>query len=171
MNMLGIFLGRPCNLSPNMLLPAGPWWSKERTFRMNVWRGGAQWLSELGVAILFPTTTQSSGPKHTSAVAAFIYGDNASCSIHAVSLVCKTHCGINKVGFTYFEQCYIQGAVDFIFGRGQSIYEDCSNLSNSATEEAVQHGAVVDSSDFASADRAKGSTLYGFRGGSDGIIK
>ncbi|KAJ4976448.1 hypothetical protein NE237_001554 [Protea cynaroides] len=28
-------------------------------------------------------------------------------------------------GRHYFNQCYIQGAVDFIFGRGQSIYEGC----------------------------------------------
>ncbi|XP_043717872.1 probable pectinesterase 55 [Telopea speciosissima] len=29
-------------------------------------------------------------------------------------------------GLHYFKNCYIEGAVDFIFGNGQSIYEDCN---------------------------------------------
>ncbi|XP_039050773.1 probable pectinesterase 29 isoform X2 [Hibiscus syriacus] len=43
-------------------------------------------------------------------------------------------CGFSSVqdtlwdatGRHYFKECHIEGAVDFIFGNGQSIYEDCS---------------------------------------------
>ncbi|KAE8698070.1 putative pectinesterase 29 [Hibiscus syriacus] len=57
------------------------------------------------------------------AVAALINGDKSF-----------FRCGFSSVqdtlwdatGRHYFKRCHIEGAVDFIFGNGQSIYEDCS---------------------------------------------
>ena len=55
------------------------------------------------------------------AVAAMIFGDRASfygCRFYGVQ---DTLWDVE--GRHYFKHCFIQGAVDFIFGAGQSIYE------------------------------------------------
>ncbi|KAF5178810.1 Pectinesterase qrt1 [Thalictrum thalictroides] len=58
------------------------------------------------------------------AVAAQIAGDKSAfyeCSFYGLQDTLY-----DKFGRHYFKSCYIEGAVDFIFGHGQSIYESCN---------------------------------------------
>lgn len=55
------------------------------------------------------------------APAATIYGDKASfynCSFFGVQDTLT-----DAQGRHYYKSCYIEGAIDFIWGRGQSVYE------------------------------------------------
>ncbi|OAY42403.1 hypothetical protein MANES_09G177300v8 [Manihot esculenta] len=57
------------------------------------------------------------------APAATIYGDKASfynCSFFGVQDTLT-----DAQGRHYYKSCYIEGAIDFIWGRGQSVYEGC----------------------------------------------
>ncbi|KAJ4975144.1 hypothetical protein NE237_000250 [Protea cynaroides] len=65
----------------------------------------------------------SGGPKRIPAVAALILGDKAS--FHLCGFFGLQDTLWDERGRHYFNQCYIQGAMDFIFGGGQSIYERC----------------------------------------------
>ncbi|KAI3899065.1 hypothetical protein MKW92_001965 [Papaver armeniacum] len=59
----------------------------------------------------------------TQAVAARIYGDKSafySCGFFGVQDTLW-----DNQGRHYFKNCYIDGAVDFIMGNGQSIYDEC----------------------------------------------
>ncbi|KAL0693886.1 hypothetical protein Bca4012_061066 [Brassica carinata] len=48
------------------------------------------------------------------------------------------------VGRHYFKKCYIEGAVDFIWGGGQSIYEKCViYVKGVTTDERVKSGALI----------------------------
>lgn len=38
---------------------------------------------------------------------------------------------LDDIGSHYFYQCYIQGTVDFIFGRARSLYQVPNSFSNS----------------------------------------
>ncbi|KAE8698069.1 Ribosomal protein L13 family protein isoform 1 [Hibiscus syriacus] len=58
------------------------------------------------------------------AVAAMVNGDKSFFFRCGFSGVQDTL--FDSIGRHYFKECYIRGAVDFIFGNGQSIYEDCS---------------------------------------------
>ncbi|KAK8489669.1 hypothetical protein V6N13_028022 [Hibiscus sabdariffa] len=58
------------------------------------------------------------------AVAAMVNGDKTFFFQCGFSGVQDTFFDAN--GRHYFKECYIEGAVDFIFGNGQTIYEDCS---------------------------------------------
>ncbi|KAE8717556.1 hypothetical protein F3Y22_tig00110044pilonHSYRG00175 [Hibiscus syriacus] len=58
------------------------------------------------------------------AVAALINGDKSFFFRCGFSSVQDTLW--DATGRHYFKRCHIEGAVDFIFGNGQSIYEDCS---------------------------------------------
>ncbi|KAJ4976974.1 hypothetical protein NE237_002080 [Protea cynaroides] len=65
----------------------------------------------------------SGGPKRIPVVAARIIGDKAS--FHSCGFFGLQDTLWDQHGRHFFNQCYIQGAVDFIFGAGQSIYEGC----------------------------------------------
>ncbi|KAL4296719.1 hypothetical protein GQ457_12G002040 [Hibiscus cannabinus] len=67
-----------------------------------------------------PNSKNSRAP----AVAALVNGDKTFFHRCGFSSVQDTLWDAN--GRHYFSQCYIEGAVDFIFGNGQSIYEDCA---------------------------------------------
>ncbi|KAI6684585.1 hypothetical protein NL676_030498 [Syzygium grande] len=59
----------------------------------------------------------------TSAPAALIEGDKVSfnrCAFHGIQDTLA-----DMKGRHYFERCFISGAIDFIWGNGQSVYEDC----------------------------------------------
>ncbi|XP_022846240.1 probable pectinesterase 15 [Olea europaea var. sylvestris] len=43
-------------------------------------------------------------------------------------------------GRHYFKECFIQGSIDFIFGNGRSLYEDC--MINSIAKESVTGGVT-----------------------------
>ncbi|KAI3982855.1 hypothetical protein MKX01_010338 [Papaver californicum] len=77
-------------------------------------------------------------------------------------------------GLHYFKSCFIEGAVDFIFGSGQSIYEDCdisviseglSTMKKDDPEEFVVEGFITaqgrDSSENPSAFVFKGCRVFG----------
>ncbi|KAJ4976169.1 hypothetical protein NE237_001275 [Protea cynaroides] len=63
------------------------------------------------------------GSNRKPAVAAFICGDKAS--FYSCGFFGLQDTLWDEHGRHYFKQCYIEGAVDFIFGAGQSIYEEC----------------------------------------------
>ncbi|XP_077219007.1 putative pectinesterase 29 [Tasmannia lanceolata] len=58
------------------------------------------------------------------AVAAMIYGDKSS--FYYCSFVGFQDTLADMQGRHYFNHCYIEGAIDFIFGYGQSIYQSCA---------------------------------------------
>ncbi|ONK63222.1 uncharacterized protein A4U43_C07F12650 [Asparagus officinalis] len=58
------------------------------------------------------------------AIAALISGDKAS--FYNCSFIGIQDTVSDLSGRHYFKDCYIEGAVDFIFGIGQSIYEGCT---------------------------------------------
>ncbi|XP_021283298.1 putative pectinesterase 52 [Herrania umbratica] len=50
----------------------------------------------------------------------------------------------DAIGRHYFYQCHIEGAVDFIFGDGQSLYEDCSiNVTAGAFSSQIPLGYIT----------------------------
>ncbi|CAL0333599.1 unnamed protein product [Lupinus luteus] len=59
----------------------------------------------------------------SQAIAAAIFGDKSAfynCGFYGFQDTL-----LDSDGRHYFKNCYIEGEVDFIFGRGQSYYEDC----------------------------------------------
>ncbi|WCJ33214.1 Pectin lyase-like superfamily protein [Euphorbia peplus] len=58
------------------------------------------------------------------AVAAVVFGDKTS--FYRCGFAGYQDTLWDQRGRHYFKKCTIQGAIDFIFGGGQSIYEDCS---------------------------------------------
>ncbi|XP_057955049.1 probable pectinesterase 29 [Malania oleifera] len=75
--------------------------------------------------------TGKNGNPRTPAVAAMIAGDNSSfyrCGFHGVQDTLWDFQGRH-----YFKRCTISGAVDFIFGSGQSIYDRCTIAATAAT--------------------------------------
>ncbi|XP_019058661.1 PREDICTED: putative pectinesterase 52 [Tarenaya hassleriana] len=47
-------------------------------------------------------------------------------------------------GRHYFKNCYIEGAIDFIFGYGQSVYEDCRvNSTAGALSSQLEYGYIT----------------------------
>ncbi|MED6160985.1 hypothetical protein PIB30_056386 [Stylosanthes scabra] len=57
------------------------------------------------------------------AVAARIYGNNTA--FYKCGFIGYQDTLFDIIGNHYFKKCYIQGEVDFIFGNGQSFYENC----------------------------------------------
>ncbi|KAK8542405.1 hypothetical protein V6N12_015002 [Hibiscus sabdariffa] len=69
-------------------------------------------------------------------------------------------------GRHYFSKCYIEGATDFIFGYGQSFYEDCSiNVSASAFSPKYPYGYITAQGRQSSNDPGgfvfKGGVIFG----------
>ncbi|RDX79325.1 putative pectinesterase 52, partial [Mucuna pruriens] len=60
---------------------------------------------------------------HAPALAARIYGDK--CAFYDCNFIGFQDTLWDVQGRHYFKNCHIKGAVDFIFGNGQSYYEDC----------------------------------------------
>ncbi|RZC85061.1 hypothetical protein C5167_047851 [Papaver somniferum] len=60
------------------------------------------------------------------AVAAAIIGDKSS--FYDCSFISVQDTLADQSGRHYFRNCHIEGAMDFIFGNGRSIYEDCEIL-------------------------------------------
>ncbi|XP_075663196.1 putative pectinesterase 29 [Castanea sativa] len=61
--------------------------------------------------------------KITWAPAAFVQGDKVS--FYSCSFISLQDTLTDWQGRHYFEQCYFEGAIDFIWGGGQSIYQNC----------------------------------------------
>ncbi|XP_042939458.1 putative pectinesterase 52 [Carya illinoinensis] len=62
-------------------------------------------------------------PKIKQAVAARIYGDKSA--FYGCGFIGFQDTLWDATGRHYYKNCYIEGGVDFIWGNGQSIYEDC----------------------------------------------
>ncbi|KAK1575871.1 hypothetical protein Q3G72_009018 [Acer saccharum] len=78
----------------------------------------------------------------TQALAARIYGDKSAFYDCAFTGLQDTLWDVQ--GRHYFKDCYIQGAIDFIFGSGQSIYEQCEiHLSMGAYAEQYRTGYIT----------------------------
>ncbi|KAF8387652.1 hypothetical protein HHK36_026306 [Tetracentron sinense] len=98
------------------------------------------------------------GDNSTQALAARIYGDKSS--FYGCGFIGLQDTLWDVKGRHYFELCYIEGAVDFIFGSGQSIYKKSSiNVTASATGyiTAQSRGSLDDPSGFVFV----GGSLYG----------
>ncbi|KGN61008.1 hypothetical protein Csa_021278 [Cucumis sativus] len=86
----------------------------------------------------------------TQAIAARIYGDKSA----------FFNCGFKGYqdtlwdvqGRHFFSHCYIEGAIDFIFGSGQSVYEDCMINVNVASLPQVYQGYITAQSRQSAAD-------------------
>ncbi|CAA7017165.1 unnamed protein product [Microthlaspi erraticum] len=57
------------------------------------------------------------------AVAVAVYGDKSA--FYNCDILGLQDTLWDNQGRHHFKDCYIEGAIDFIFGQGQSIYEDC----------------------------------------------
>ncbi|RDX75768.1 putative pectinesterase 10, partial [Mucuna pruriens] len=72
------------------------------------------------------------------APAAAVYGDKSV--FFKCGFVSYQDTLFDAMGRHYFKDCYIQGEVDFIYGNGQSYYEDCTV---NATQEKTSPGFVT----------------------------
>ncbi|EOA15166.1 hypothetical protein CARUB_v10028546mg [Capsella rubella] len=88
-------------------------------------------------AITFENTVVAeAGEKGKQAVALRIIGDKAV--FYKVRVLGSQDTLFDESGSHYFYQCYIQGNVDFIFGNGKSLYQDCDIHST-----AKRYGAIA----------------------------
>ncbi|VVA98489.1 unnamed protein product [Arabis nemorensis] len=71
----------------------------------------------------FPSKGKTNTNPRTPAVAALIGGDKSA--FYSVGFAGIQDTLWDSDGRHYFHRCTIQGAVDFIFGNGQSIYQSC----------------------------------------------
>ncbi|KAJ8770469.1 hypothetical protein K2173_017960 [Erythroxylum novogranatense] len=84
------------------------------------------------------------GDKGAQAVAIRISGDQAAfwgCGFFGAQDTLH-----DDIGRHYFKECYIQGSIDFIFGNGRSLYENCQLISMAnpvAPGQRVINGAVT----------------------------
>ncbi|KAK1315999.1 putative pectinesterase 29 [Acorus calamus] len=92
-------------------------------------------------------------PEHiTQAVAVVVGGDKAAFYNCAFEGVQDTLCDFH--GRHYFKDCYIMGGIDFIFGLGQSVYENCNlnaivgSWGNQGYVTAQGRGAATDENGF-----------------------
>ncbi|EFH48497.1 pectinesterase family protein, partial [Arabidopsis lyrata subsp. lyrata] len=76
------------------------------------------------------------------AVAISVYGDKSA--FYNCDFVGLQDTVWDNHGKHHFKNCYIQGAIDFIFGSGQSIYEDCHiNATAGALASEVAVGYIT----------------------------
>ncbi|KAL6009606.1 hypothetical protein ACLOJK_000034 [Asimina triloba] len=89
------------------------------------------------------------GADGMQAVALRVSGDKATfirCRIYGSQDTLFDHTGRH-----YFYKCYIQGSIDFIFGSGRSLYEDCilhAIASSYGAVAASQRSSVAENSGF-----------------------
>ncbi|KAJ1292201.1 hypothetical protein BS78_02G373500 [Paspalum vaginatum] len=76
-----------------------------------------------------------------AAVAALVGGDKIAfygCEFHGFQ---DTLCDF--LGRHYFQRCLVRGGVDFVFGYGQSVYDDCALVSDMPPGPGAQPGWVT----------------------------
>ncbi|CAL9751887.1 unnamed protein product, partial [Musa acuminata subsp. burmannicoides] len=71
----------------------------------------------------FVNTFKSGSERHLQAVAALVGGDRNS--FHDCAFIGYQDTLCDYQGRHHFDKCWIEGAIDFIFGFGQSIYSRC----------------------------------------------
>ncbi|XP_030544864.1 probable pectinesterase 66 [Rhodamnia argentea] len=81
-------------------------------------------------------------PPIVQALAARIYGDK--CVFLDCGFLGVQDTLWDVMGRHYFYSCYIEGAIDFIFGRGQSFFEDCTmNVTANSPPYQIRSGWVT----------------------------
>ncbi|OWM74920.1 hypothetical protein CDL15_Pgr021271 [Punica granatum] len=103
------------------------------------------------------------GGAHTVDVAPaiLIWGDKAAfygCRFYGVQDTLS-----DLTGRHFFQSCYIEGAVDFIWGYGQSLYEGCNIISTAANLGA---GGLTGFVTAQGRERASDTSAFVFKGGS-----
>uniref|UniRef100_A0A0E0JHI2 Pectinesterase n=1 Tax=Oryza punctata TaxID=4537 RepID=A0A0E0JHI2_ORYPU len=88
------------------------------------------------------------------AVAALVAGDRSS--FYRCGFVGLQDTLSDLLGRHYYERCYVEGAVDFIFGEGQSIFQGCE-ISTTARSPAVATPGFITAQ-----GRSSGSDASGF---------
>ncbi|GAV83057.1 Pectinesterase domain-containing protein [Cephalotus follicularis] len=79
---------------------------------------------------------------YTPALAARVYGDKSA--FYDCCFVGFQDTLWDVMGRHYFKDCYIEGAVDFIFGAGQSIYESCEiNVNIERIDPEANYGYIT----------------------------
>ncbi|KAL2491770.1 putative pectinesterase 29 [Abeliophyllum distichum] len=81
------------------------------------------------------------GNKISAAVAAMISGDKSA--FYQCSFLGLQDTLFDEKGRHYFKLCTINGAIDFIFGGGQSIYEECTLSFNGETLSPGTEGFIT----------------------------
>ncbi|KAK7276885.1 hypothetical protein RIF29_18031 [Crotalaria pallida] len=91
------------------------------------------------IGITFENTFRNSADSHfTEAPAAAIFGDKSV--FFNSGFIGFQDTLLDSNGRHYFKNCYIQGEVDFIYGQGQSYYQDCKI---NATQENSPPGFIT----------------------------
>ncbi|KAJ9171707.1 hypothetical protein P3X46_015031 [Hevea brasiliensis] len=75
------------------------------------------------------------------AVSARIKGDK--CAFHDCAFLGIQDTLWDEKGRHYFSECYIEGAIDFIFGKAQSIYENCMISVNIGRYDSGLRGSIT----------------------------
>ncbi|AED93608.2 putative pectinesterase 52 [Arabidopsis thaliana] len=76
------------------------------------------------------------------AVAISVYGDKSA--FYNCDFLGLQDTVWDNLGRHHFKNCYIEGAIDFIFGSGQSVYEDCHiNATAGALASKVSFGYIT----------------------------
>ncbi|KAL2534728.1 putative pectinesterase 67 [Abeliophyllum distichum] len=100
-------------------------WSEnsENNYQSATFKVEAPYFVAFGISFKNDAPTGIAHTSQNQSVAALVGGDKAA----------FYHCGFfsshntlfDYKGRHYYDNCYIQGSIDFIFGRGQSIFHDC----------------------------------------------
>ncbi|KAL5698604.1 pectinesterase [Ranunculus cassubicifolius] len=89
------------------------------------------------------------GGKGMQAVALRIAGDKSM--FYKVNIIGSQDTLLDLTGAHYFYNCYIQGSIDFIFGNGRSLYEEC-----------ILHSTAIGSGAIAASHRSSAVENTGF---------
>ncbi|KAL5700757.1 pectinesterase [Ranunculus cassubicifolius] len=97
----------------------------------------------VAINIKFENTAPHDGSIGQQAVALRISGNKAAfynCSFYGTQDTLYDHRGLH-----YFNNCFIQGSVDFIFGYGRSLYENChlNSIANKVSSITAQRRSNV----------------------------
>ncbi|OMP09373.1 Pectinesterase, catalytic [Corchorus olitorius] len=88
------------------------------------------------------SSNKLSVPGVTQAVAARILGDKSA--FFGCRFLGLQDTLWSSKGRHYFSSCHIEGAIDFIFGSGESFFEDCSiNVTGGAFESQIRKGYIT----------------------------
>nr|PNR54392.1 hypothetical protein PHYPA_008069 [Physcomitrium patens] len=94
-----------------------------KTYRSATVGISSEWFIAKGVTFVNTAPSPPAGAILRQAVALRVTGDRAAfynCSFYGYQDTLYDHRGRH-----YFENCYIQGSIDFIFGNGRSLYRSC----------------------------------------------
>ncbi|KAL8047514.1 hypothetical protein ABFX02_07G005200 [Erythranthe guttata] len=100
-------------------------WSKisEKSYDSSTFKLEAQHFIAFGISFKNTALTHTTSHK---AVAALVGGDKAA--FYECAFFSNHNTLYDYKGTHYYDKCYIQGSVDFIFGQGQAIFHDCEIL-------------------------------------------